>query len=451
MQKAPIVFNQKNKIILLIIDALVLLISFNLVFKFRFKEFESLQITLSELNLIILVQLVTLYIFGGYDLKFSSDKKQIWIKHFIATFCTILFVVAFNYLFAKEKSGIFGRGILLGSLCVFYFVSCIYRMLIQGQYHSVSKKTQWIVLTTQDYLAKLKQDLNKLNVLSHMFIITEEEFHQIEVKSKMENSGVVVALPKDSFLITVHNKPIIQILMDLRFQGHQIYDITSFYEKLWRKIPVHFLQPEWFAMSEGFSILHHPFRQRLKRLFDISVAVFLIILGLPLFLFSILLVYLESPGPVIFKQIRTGKGGANFKIYKIRTMILNAESDGPQWAKVNDNRILKVGGFLRKARFDELPQLINVIKGDMSFVGPRPERPEFNEKLEKEIPYYQMRHVVQPGLTGWAQVMYSYGASVEDAKEKLQYDLYYIKNHSLILDFLILLKTIRVVFIGGGR
>jgi lipopolysaccharide/colanic/teichoic acid biosynthesis glycosyltransferase len=168
-------------------------------------------------------------------------------------------------------------------------------------------------------------------------------------------------------------------------------------------------------------------------------------------LVTALLIKIESPGDILFRQIRTGKDGEPFSIFKFRSMRSDAEKDGAQWASKNDQRVTRVGKFIRLTRIDELPQLLNIFRGEMSFIGPRPERPEFNTLLEKEIPYYEMRHLVNPGLTGWAQVLYPYGASVEDSKEKLQYELYYIKNYSLLLDLQIVLKTVGVVLLGRGR
>ena len=173
--------------------------------------------------------------------------------------------------------------------------------------------------------------------------------------------------------------------------------------------------------------------------------------SIPIAIIVSILIKIFDKGPIIYKQIRIGLNGQNFKIYKFRSMQINSENDGAKWTSINDNRITKIGKFLRLTRIDELPQLINVIRGDMSFIGPRPERPEFNEMLEQEIPYYQLRHLVRPGITGWAQVLYPYGASVDDAREKLKYDLYYIKNYSVLLDFSIILKTVRIVLFGRGR
>ena len=192
-------------------------------------------------------------------------------------------------------------------------------------------------------------------------------------------------------------------------------------------------------------------RTTAKRAFDIVVSVLLLILTSPILLVAALCIVWESGFPVLYRQERVGLRGRNFVIYKLRSMTNGAESDGtPRWADADDNRMTRVGRIIRKLRIDELPQILNVLKGEMSFVGPRPERPYFVGLLEKRIPYYALRHYVKPGITGWAQVRYTYGASVDDAVEKLQYDLYYVKNHSLFLDMVILLHTIEVVLWNKG-
>ncbi len=194
----------------------------------------------------------------------------------------------------------------------------------------------------------------------------------------------------------------------------------------------------------------HKTQKRLKRIMDLLFSVILLILSTPILIISAFLIYLEDHGPILYSQIRTGYRGKEIKIWKLRTMIKNAESSGAKWAKRNDNRITKVGHILRKTRIDELPQLLNIIKGDMSLIGPRPERPEFDNLLSKEIPYYDLRSFIRPGLSGWAQVNYPYGASKKDAENKLSYDLYYLRNFSLFLDMIIFFKTIRLVLNAKG-
>ena len=243
----------------------------------------------------------------------------------------------------------------------------------------------------------------------------------------------------------------VSALMDYRASGASLHDFTAFYEQFQSKVPVLHLKHGWFVQGSGFYLLQNAIGLKLKRLLDLLLAVILLVVLLPVFLLTAIAIRLDSAGPVFYGQTRKGLNDKNFKVHKFRSMFIDAEKEGARWAEDNDPRVTRVGKFIRKARIDELPQLWNVLKGEMSFIGPRPERPEFIEQLEKEIPYYDLRHLVMPGITGWAQVMYPYGSSVEDAREKLQYDLFYIKNFSLLLDFVILMKTIRIVLRREGR
>lgn len=242
---------------------------------------------------------------------------------------------------------------------------------------------------------------------------------------------------------SVHAATVSKYLFETLSLGISYFNFPTFYEKLTGKIPVASLEKTWFLenLLEGNKKMY----EIIKRTEDI---VFILIFGslsLLLVPFIALGVKLTSPGPIVFKQTRTGKGGKNFTAMKFRTMVTNAEAQGPQWATKNDARVTSFGRFLRKSRLDEIPQFINILKGDMSFVGPRPERPEFFSMLASSIPYYKERLLVQPGLSGWAQINFKYGESVEDAMTKLQYDLFYIKNRSFALDTTIILKTISTV------
>ncbi len=238
-------------------------------------------------------------------------------------------------------------------------------------------------------------------------------------------------------------------LLDCKLRGIRMMDLTSFYERELGQLRIDNLRASWLIYSDGFD--RGMLRSVIKRVFDVIVSLIILILSSPLWMAGMLAVFLETGRPIFYKQVRTGQGNRPFTIYKMRSMRLDAEKDGkPVWAGSNDNRVTKVGAFIRKTRIDELPQLFNVLKGDMSFVGPRPERPFFVEQLLEDIPYYDVRHSVKPGMTGWAQVRYPYGASVEDALAKLQYDLYYVKNHSLFLDLLIMVETLQVVVLGKG-
>ncbi|MBI1749154.1 MAG: TIGR03013 family PEP-CTERM/XrtA system glycosyltransferase [Acidobacteria bacterium] len=238
-------------------------------------------------------------------------------------------------------------------------------------------------------------------------------------------------------------------LLDLRLSNVKVEEATGLLEKINGKIEVEELHPSWLIFSDGFRLNGSIIFGRRVMSWLISAA--LLVLVLPLLPLIALLIKLTSPGPVLYKQKRVGRNGHVFFCYKFRTMRPDAEADtGPTWAGDDDPRITKIGRILRSTRLDEIPQLWNVFKGDMGFVGPRPERPEFIEWLSREIPYYNLRHLVRPGITGWAQVSYQYGASLEESREKLQYDLYYIKNISMAFDLYIIFQTVKIVLFGRG-
>lgn len=238
-------------------------------------------------------------------------------------------------------------------------------------------------------------------------------------------------------------------LLQCRMAGVSVVDYMTFWEREASEIDLDEVKPSWLVMNDGFG--QHFMRMVVKRLFDIIVAGTFLTLVSPIMIVVALLIKLESRGPVFYRQTRIGLGGKEYNIVKFRSMTDGAEGDGvPQWATQNDARITKVGAIIRKLRIDEMPQAFNVLRGQMSFIGPRPERPYFVETLCAELPLYAVRHNVKPGITGWAQVNYPYGASVEDAKRKLAFDLYYVKNENLFLDLVILLQTVRVVIMLAG-
>jgi len=267
--------------------------------------------------------------------------------------------------------------------------------------------------------------------------------HLMEVVQKQKIHRVIVAMPDRRGTVPMRE------LLDLRMQGVKIEEATSWLEKMSGKIEVENLYPSWLVFGEGFR--RSTIFIVVRRVISIIISLIGLILVLPLLPLIMLAIRLDSKGPVFYTQARVGKAGRIFQVVKFRTMRQDAEAaNGPQWAGDRDPRVTRVGKFLRASRLDEIPQLWCVLKSDMAFVGPRPERPEFIEWLSKEIPYYGMRHMVRPGLTGWAQVKYKYGSTVEDAREKLQYDLFYIKNASIGLDLLIMFLTIKTVLLGRG-
>jgi sugar transferase (PEP-CTERM system associated) len=267
----------------------------------------------------------------------------------------------------------------------------------------------------------------------------------LEISNRLAVDEIVVAVDDRRKKLPNHE------LLECKIKGIQILDLLTFFEKELSIINIDLLYPSWMLYKDGYR--QRPLNRAIKKAFDMSVGIVIFLFAAPLMVLVALASLIESGGrdPILYSQVRVGKNGKLFKVYKFRSMRTDAEADGvARWASKNDSRITRLGGFLRKTRLDELPQIYNILNGDMSLVGPRPERPEFVLQLSNDIPYYLQRHWVKPGLTGWAQLLYPYGASEEDAKRKLEYDLYYVKNASTMLDFIILLQTIEVVLLGKG-
>lgn len=265
----------------------------------------------------------------------------------------------------------------------------------------------------------------------------------ISLREKNAVDHVIVAMSDG------RGKMPVRELLDLRLSGVKIDDATGLLEKISGKIEVHELHPSRLIFSEGFRLNY--FFLALRRLISVSLSLIGLACCLPLIPFIALAIKIDSAGPVLYRQRRVGLRGRVFSCYKFRTMRADAEADsGATWAADGDPRITGVGGILRYLRLDEIPQMWNVLRGDMGFIGPRPERPEFIQRLSEEIPYYNLRHIIRPGITGWAQIRYKYGNTVEDARQKLQYDLFYIKNMSIGLDFWIFIQTIKVILLGRG-
>ena len=401
--------------------------------------------------------LVTMYVIDVYQAEFPVTFSRLPLRAASGVLVAGLVSTAFIYLRGPgEFVSIFGRGVLPVTLVLFAGWAAFSRYQVSKWAQSWNESARWLCIGNEEKISYFIKDMGNQGIID---VLLDKEcagkiidsgkanvYCELEKFSEIDKSsltGVILALDSplpDKFTAE---------LMHMRLEGIQVFDLSEFYERFMSKVPIFHLKDGWFVFSQGFNLLHHSAEMRVKRIVDIFAAVVGLVVFLPLILLASLLVTASSRGGPIFIQERTGLNGRTFKLYKIRTMVHNAESEGVRWASPDDKRVTPVGRFLRKTRIDELPQLWNVIKGDMSFIGPRPERPVFNRKLEKEIPYYDLRHLVKPGITGWAQVMYPYGASVEDARRKLEYDLYYIKNYSLILDVAIVLKTFRIVF--GGR
>lgn len=374
----------------------------------------------------------------------------------------LLGTVALSLIFYLIPDIFLGRGVLIISIISSFLTITIIRYFIQKIDPNVFKK-RILVLgsgTRASTITELRRrsDQFGFSILGYVHlrgerdVVPTEKVINLDVPlvdyiEKHDIDEIVLAVDDRRKGIPMHE------LLDCKMRGVDILDVVTFFERETGKIRLDQVHPSWFLFSEGFN--HSAGRMFSKRAFDILASFFLLLITWPFMLLASLGIFLESGckwrTPVLFRQVRVGQDGRPFQVLKFRSMIVDAEKSGKaQWATKNDSRITKVGKFIRKTRIDELPQIYNVFRGDMSFVGPRPERPEFVVMLSEKIPYYSERHRVRPGITGWAQLLYPYGSSEQDAMEKLQYDLYFVKNHSLFLDVLILLQTAEIVLFGRG-
>lgn len=364
----------------------------------------------------------------------------------------------FSFLSYSSNPGEYGRGILVSAIIIFGFLQFMchatYRLYVKFKGFA-----QRIVIlgvgTTAGNIGAIIPESDE-NYLLSGYIRCSDELSEVPSEWILENSGGIYDTVKrekaDKIVVSLSERRGVfpfQEVMVCKFAGVEVMDAPSFYEHVTGKLFLEGINPSWIIFSDGFKVSR--VRKVLKRGMDVLCATVGIILTIPFLPLIALAIKLDSPGPVFYRQERVGEKERNFFLYKFRTMRADAESGtGAVWAQKNDSRVTRLGAFFRKNRIDELPQFFNILRGDMSMVGPRPERPEFVDKLKEIIPYYSERHFVKPGATGWAQVSYPYGASVEDAMEKLRFDLYYIKNISMTFDLMIILETIQVVLFRKG-
>jgi sugar transferase (PEP-CTERM system associated) len=356
-----------------------------------------------------------------------------------------------------------GRGVLFFAVVFSFLFISIIRLFFK---RIVKEKNMWtrvLVLGAGERASLIREaveagEIKGLNIISYIAMSGDKEVMDDAPVQSLDSQTLIEYVEEmdiDELVIAVDERRSgafpTKDLIECKMSGINVLDLVTFFERRAGKIRLDMLSPSWLYLSEGFQI--GAIRRVLKRFVDLFVVLLLSPVAIFFGAIVSLAIFIESGGrgSVLYNQIRVKQNGEPFTIYKFRSMVLDAEKGGvAQWASKNDSRITRVGRIIRKGRLDELPQLFNVVKGDMSFVGPRPERPEFVEKLARAVPYYEERHRVKPGLTGWAQVCYSYGDTVGDSIEKLQYDLYYVKNYSVLLDLLILLQTAEVVMLGKG-
>lgn len=410
----------------------------------------------------VLLVLVELYLVDAYHPDRQIAGLRTPARILIGSMGVSIFSSALIYLFGTWGTHtVAGRGILLPSLGIFTIWAMISRLYARKWMRSLSLQSRWLMLGAGESGIKFAQHLLELNPLGKLVVLAQTEQDTTDLAQMnlncVGNTSELSAWISQSWSAVIVANQIefsetqLQQLMQIRLRGIPVYQLPDFYESLWYKLPSSLLQDKWLAFSAGFHLMPGYLSMKLKRVADVIITGVLLIIVSPVMLLAALAIKLDSPGPVFYSQFRSGLYGKPFKVYKFRSMYQDAEKRGAQWATKRDPRITKVGYWLRVMRIDELPQIWNVLCGEMSLIGPRPERPEFDVKLKEAIPYYEVRYLVKPGITGWAQVMYPYGASIEDAYEKLAYDLYYIKNYSFWLDIAIAFKTIRVVLLGKGR
>jgi len=399
-------------------------------------------------SIIYFFWLIIFYISDLYNLNIARNNINFYSMLFKALLIDAAFAIAFFYFI--PFFGITPKTVLFLNIALFGILFIIWRQ-VYNQILILSPLINNVLIIgetkeTKELIKHIEQNpqlgfrIKKVVGLKEVELI----FDLIEIIVKEKIQTVVTAIDPHKDVSMVRN--LYQCLpLDIT-----LYELPSFYEKITGKVPISAIEEIWFL--ENLMMEKKRLYDGIKRVIDIFYAIIIGLVALPLFPLIAMAIKIDTAGPVFYKQKRVGQNSQIFNLFKFRSMVDGAEKNGAQWAQVKDPRVTQVGNLLRATRLDELPQLFNILRGDMSFVGPRPERPEFvfGVNLQRQIPFYQIRHLVKPGLTGWAQINFRYGASLEDSVEKLQYDLFYIKNHSFILDLQIALKTIKIVLSGRG-
>lgn len=400
---------------------------------------------------------LALYYNDLYDGAVISRRFELYFRMFQALGGACI-VLAILYYFFPDWG--LGRGVAGLAAIAVLLLTLGWRVLWDRAGHLLSDPERILILGTGAEGISLVREILERPEL-HMKVVGFLDEKGENIGLSLVNPGIIGAASDvekivqkekiDRVILSLMERrggtPVRQLL-NLKFAGVGVEDAHGVYEKLSGRIFLKRLSPSWLILSDGFR--KSPFQSAMKRSFDLVISSILLILTMPVMVLVALAIWLETGSPILFRQNRTGMHGKEFEILKFRSMRQDAEKHGPQWAATNDDRITRVDRFIRNSRLDELPQLINVFRGDMSLVGPRPERPVFCAMLEEKIPFFAQRHSVRPGITGWAQIKYQYGASIEDGWTKLEYELFYIKHMSLMLDLAILFETVKVVFSGRG-
>lgn len=439
-----------KKVLFLVGDILFLYFSLFLTLIIRFNNNYSNELYkehILEFSIIYFLWIVMIFSFRFYETNKPLYKKTDLIVN-IFNFSTINLLISVFYFYIRSNIFITPKTILIINIALFGILFYIWRTLGNRFLYHGEKIKKCLVITNRKNLIKTIKENQELEFSIKAYLnpnneINDSDFEKIQfnhINYYIKQNNIQTILIDDDLLIS---SKIVSHLFGCIKLKLEIIKASDFYEKFIGKVSISNINELWFVsnLNEGKKHLFDLVKNILDKLFSVIFLV-ISILFVP---FIVIAIKLDSKGPVLFKQVRTGKNNRNFLAMKFRTMGTNAEKNGPQWSDTNDPRVTKIGKFLRLSRLDEIPQLINIFKGEMNLVGPRPERPEFIKDLRKEIPFYDQRLLVKPGLTGWAQINYPYGSTVEDAYKKLEYDLYYVKNRNFILDISIVLKTIHTI------
>jgi exopolysaccharide biosynthesis polyprenyl glycosylphosphotransferase len=458
-------YEWSSALLYLFLDVMSWLAIYRLAGWFRFDAFYATPFQFFIVNLIQLCVIVAaLYFIGGYDRTVEKLTLGYAAEHILAMIAAAVVSAMLIYSAATfDQTMKPSRGVLLLSFAVFLPVSLAYRRWIRQYVVATSAGRSFLVIGGGATAARFYEAYRKSpNGQQLEFVDVNEEragqpiagqgspIVQGNLAAKLNNlgkrySGIILAAKASSL-----STELLERLVHAQFQETRVYTLESFYETQWRYLPLDIIDPFW-PLQSGFQLARISPYHYLKRLFDIIASAIALIVCAPLFLLILLLIWMEDGSPVFFRQERVGRDGRRFILFKFRTMRCSDEADEDIYTRKGDRRVTSVGRWLRKLRLDELPQLWNALKGDISLIGPRPEWSKCAERYEQTIPFYHFRHLVKPGITGWAQVNYPYGESDEDAVEKLKYDLYYIRHYSLKLDAMIVLKTLYTMLFGKGR
>lgn len=396
-------------------------------------------------TLVFCLWIAVFYIAGLYDLRHLRNNLD-FIK-VLALALVVNAVIAVGFFYALPSAGISPKTNLFAFMVVFAILEVTWRRSFNRITASLQHAANIVVVggnsTAQETIDFLEHNAQFGYRVASWIQGRSLPPHLREIggwrRLVRDDSIELIVVPRH----LKHESKLAAIFFQLFSLGVEIKDLPAFYEFVFRKIPLSEVNEEWFLENVSG---RHRYYDDLKHAGEFAAACLIGIMLSPLILLIVALVALSSPGPVIYRQVRIGKNGREFVLYKFRTMRVDAEKDGPQWASTDDARSTPIGRALRYTHLDELPQLVNIVKGELSFVGPRPERPEFVKKLRKAVPYYDVRHLIKPGITGWAQIHYRKDATIDDVTEKLQHDIYYLKNRSPVIDIAIILKTIKTLF-----